>query len=221
MLAPWKESYDQPRQHVEEQRHHFADKGLYSQNYDFSSSQVQFWKLNHKESYDKPRQHIKKQRHHFTDKGLYVKTMIFPVVMYRCESWTIRKAEHQRIGAFELWCWTRLSGIPRTAWRSNQSILNGNQLWIFIGRTNAEAPIFWPPDLKSWLIGKDPDAGKDWRQKEKRVIEGEMVEWHYWHNGHEFEQTPGIVKDREAWCAAVHGIAKSQTWLSDSTTTTT
>ena len=70
--------------------------------------------------------------------------------------------------------------------------LKGNQPWIFIGRIlEAEAPALWPPDVKSWLIGKDPDAGKDWRQKEKRVAENEMVRKHHRHNGHEFEQTPG------------------------------
>ena len=69
--------------------------------------------------------------------------------------------------------------------------LKRNQPWIFTGRTDAEAPILWPPDLKSLLIGKDPDAGKDWRQEEKGVTEDEMVGWHHWLNGHEFEQTLG------------------------------
>ena len=94
-----------------------------------------------------------------------VKAMVFPVVIYGCESWTLKKAEHWRIDAFELWCWRRLLRVPWTARRSSQSILKGNQSWIFTGRTDAEAetPIFWPPDAKNWLIGKDPDAGKDWR----------------------------------------------------------
>ena len=92
-----------------------------------------------------------------------------------------------------------------------------NQLWIFIGRADAEAeaPILWTPDAKSQLIGKDPDAGKDWRQEEKWVTEDEMAGWHHWLNGHEYEQTPGDSEDREAWHAAVHGAAKSQTRLSD------
>ena len=72
----------------------------------------------------------------------------------------------------------------------------GNQSWIFIGSTEAEAPILWPPDAKNWLIGKDPDAGKDWRQEEKGMTEDEMVGWHHWLNGHEFEKAP-VVGDEQ------------------------
>ena len=88
-----------------------------------------------------------------------VKAMVFPVVMYGYESWTRKKAEHQRTDAFELWCWRRFLRVPWAARRSNQSILKE----IFIRRMDAEAeaPILWPPDAKSQLIGKDPDAGKD------------------------------------------------------------
>ena len=80
-----------------------------------------------------------------------VKAMVFPVVMYGCESWTVKKAEHRRIDAFELWCWRRLLRVPWTARRSNQSYPKGNQSWVFIGRTDVEAetPILWPPDAKS------------------------------------------------------------------------
>ena len=96
----------------------------------------------------------------------------------------INKAECLRIDAFKLWCWRRLR-VPWTARR--------NQPWIFIGRTNAEAeaPILWLPDMKSWLVGKDPDAGKDWWQEEKRAAEDKMAGRHHWFNGHELGQTPG------------------------------
>ena len=94
-----------------------------------------------------------------------------------------------------------------------------NLSWIINGWTAAEAetPILWPPDSKNWLIGKDPDAGKDWRQGEKGTTD-EMVGWyHHWLNGHEFEQARGLVMDWEAWHTPVHGVTKSQTQLSDFT----
>ena len=118
-----------------------------------------------KKSKDQLREHIKKQRYYFAKKVHLVKAMVFPVVMYGCESCTIKKAKCRRIDGFELWCWRRLLRVPWTARRSNPSIRGGNQSWIFIGRTHAEAetPILWPPDVKSWVIWKDPDAGKDWR----------------------------------------------------------
>ena len=118
-----------------------------------------------------------------------VKAMAFPVVMYRCKSWTIKKAEHQRIDAFKLWCWRRLLRVPWTARRSNPVHPKENQSWTFIGRTDAEAetPIFWPLYVNNWLIWKDLDAGKDWRREEKGTTEDEMVGWHYQLNGHEFE----------------------------------
>ena len=99
----------------------------------------------------------------------------------------------------------------------------GNQPWIFIRRTDAEAeaPILWPPDLKSWLIRKHPDAGKDWRPKEKGVTEGEMVGWHHQLNGHNFAQTLGDSEGQGSLGAAVHGVAKSSTWLSEGTMITT
>ena len=93
----------------------------------------------------------------------------------------------------------------------------GDQSWVFIGRTDleAETPVLWLPDVKSWLIWKDPDAGKDWGQEEKGTTEDEMVGWHHWLNGHEFGKLQELVMDREAGHAAVHGVTKSWTQLSD------
>ena len=118
-----------------------------------------------------------------------VKAMVFPVVMYGCESWTIKKAEHWRIDAFELWCCS-----PLDCKEIQPVHPKGNQSWMFIGRTDAEAeiPILWPPDVKSWLIWKDPDAGRDWEQEQKGMTEDEMVGWHHWLNGHGFGWTPGV-----------------------------
>ena len=128
----------------------------------------------------------------FPTKVYLVKAMVFPVVMYGCESWkerkTRKKVECQRIDAFELWYWRRLLRLLDC--KEIQPVQpKGNQSWIFIGRTDAEAetPILWPPDVKNWLIWKDPDAGKDWRQEEKGKTEDKMVGWHRWLNGHEFE----------------------------------
>ena len=96
-----------------------------------------------------------------------VKAMVFPVAMYGCESWTVKKAECWRIDAFKLWCWRRFLRVPWTARRSNQSILKEISPWVFFGRNDAKAetPVLWPPHEKSWLIGKDPDAGRDWGQE--------------------------------------------------------
>ena len=249
-----------------------------------------------------------------------VKAMVFPVVMYRCESWTIKKAEHWRIDAFELWCWRRLSRVPWTAGRPDQSILKeispeyslegmmlklklqyfehlmksgflektlmleniegrrrreqqkmrwwdditdvmdvrvglwrrlsakelncfwtvvlektwesldckeiqpvnpkGNWPWIFTGRTDAEAeaPILWPPDAKSRLIGKDLGAGKDWRQQEKGTTEDEMVGWHHRLNGREFEQAPGDGEgqgSQTCYSPWVHKESDTTEWLNN------
>ena len=116
--------------------------------------------------------------------------MVFPVVMYGCESWTVKKAEHWRTDAFELWCWRRLLRVP---WNARRPTVHskGDQSWVFFGRNDAKAetPVLWLPDAKSWLIGKDSDAGRDWGQEEKGMTEDEMAGWHHRLDGHEFEWT--------------------------------
>ena len=120
-------------------------------------------------------------------------TMVFPVVMYGCESWTIKKAEGRRFDAFWTVMLEKTLESPLDCKEIKPIHPKGDQSWIFIGRTDAKAetPILWPPDVKNWLIGKDPDSGKDWRQEEKGMTEDDMVEWHHWLNGHEFEQALG------------------------------
>ena len=142
-----------------------------------------------KKSFDKPRQCIKKQRYYFANKGLSSESYGFSRVLNGCESWTIKKAEHQRIDVFELWCWRRLLRVPWTTRRWTQSVLKEiNPEYSLEGLfAEAEAPILWLPDVKNWLIGKDPDAGKDWRQEEKGTTEDEMVGWHHGFDGHGFE----------------------------------
>ena len=125
--------------------------------------------------------------------GHIVKAMVFPVVMYGCESWIVKKAECWRTDAFELWCWRRLlkslglQGDPTSPFWSNQP-------WDFFGRNDvkAETPVVWPPHAKSWLTGKDSDAGRDWGQEEKGKTEDEMAGWHHWLDGRESEWTPGV-----------------------------
>ena len=178
MFTSWKKSYDKSRQHIKKQRHHFADKGPYSQSYGFSSNYIQMWGLDHKEGW--------------TPKNWYLRNVL------------LEKTLESPLDSKEI----------------NPVNPKGNQPWVVIGKPDAEAetPIFWPLDVKSWLFGKDPNVGKEWRQDEKGTTEDKMVGWHHQLNGHEFEQTLGDVKDREAWCAAVHGVAKNRTWLSNWTT---
>ena len=114
-----------------------------------------------------------------------VKAMVFRVVMYECESWTIKKAEHQELMLLNYW--RRLLRVPLDCKEIQPVHPKGNQFWIFIGRTDVEAetPTLWPADAKNWLIGKD--AGKDWSWEEKGMTEDEMVGWHHQFKGHEFE----------------------------------
>ena len=117
-----------------------------------------------------------------------VKAVVFPVVMYGFESWTVKKAEHWRTDAFERWCWRRVLS-PLDCKEIQPVHPKGDQSWVFIGKTDAEAetPILWPPPAKSWLIGKDADGGRSWGQEEKGMTEDEMAGWHHGLNGHEFE----------------------------------
>ena len=120
-----------------------------------------------------------------------VKAMVFPVVMYGCESWTTKKAELRRIDAFELLCWRRLLRAPWTARRSNQAILKEiSPVCSLAGLLlKLKFQYFGHLYAKSWLIGKDPDVGKDWGQEEKGTTEDEMVGWHHWLSGHDFGWT--------------------------------
>ena len=174
MLTPWKESYDQPREHIKKQRHYFADKGLSSQGYGFSSGHVWMWELDYTESW--------------APKNWCFRTMVLEKTL---ESLLDNK-EIQPIH-------------PK-----------GNQSWIFIGRTDAEVEtsILWPLAVKSWLTGKDPDAGKAQGWEEKGTTEDEMVDGITNSMGMSVSKLRELVVDREAGHAAVHGLAKSQTWLS-------
>ena len=152
MLAPWKKSYDQPRQHIKKRRHYFANKGPYSQSQDFSSSHAWMWELDYKESW-------------------VPKNWCFCTVV-------LEKTLESPLDCKEI-----QPVHPK-----------GNKSWVFIGRTDAEAEtlILWPPDAKSWLIGKDPDAGKDWGQEEKGTTEDKMIGWHHRLNGHGFRWILGV-----------------------------
>ena len=141
-----------------------------------------------KKIYDQPTSILKSRDITLSTKVPLVKVMVFSVVTYGCESWTIRKSECQRIDVFGLWCWRRLLRVPWTARRSNQSTLREISPGRFLEglMLKLKLPILWPPDAKSWLIWKDPDAGKDWGQ-EKGTTEDEMVGWHHRLSRHEFE----------------------------------
>ena len=146
MLTPWKESYDQPKQHIKKQRHYFANKGPSSRGYGFSSGHVWMWELD-------------------CDEGWVPKNWCF---------WTVvlEKTLESPLDCKEI-----------------QPVHHkGDQSWVFIGRTDVEAetPILWPPDAKSWLIWKDPDAGKDWGQEEKGMTEDKMLGWHHRLDAHGF-----------------------------------
>ena len=146
-----------------------------------------------KESYDQPRQHIQKQRHYFANKGSSSQGCGFPVVMYGCESWTVKKAECQRIDAFELWCWRRLLRVPWTARRSNQSILKEISPGIALEGLMLKLKLQYFGHLMRRVDSLEKtDAGRDWGQEEKGMTEDEMAGWHHRLDGREFEWTPGV-----------------------------
>ena len=141
--------------------------------------------------------------------------MVFPVVMYGCESWTVKKAEHWRIDAFELWCWRRLLTVPWRARRSNQSILKEISPEYPLEGLMLKLKLQYFGHLM-WLIGKDPSSGKDWRWEKKETTEDEMVEWHHRHDGHESEQALGVGDGQESLvCCSPWGHKESDTteWL--------
>ena len=170
-----------------------------------------------KKSSDKPKQHIKKQRHCFVNKDPSSQGYGFSsghVWMWEldCEEGWVPKN----------WCfWTvvleKILVSPLGCKEIQPVHPKEHQSWVFFGRTDAKAetPILWSPDAKSWFIGKDPDDGKDWGQEEKGMIEDEMAGWYHWLNGHGCGGLQELVLDREAWSAAVHGVTKGRTWLSD------
>ena len=155
---------------------------------------------------------LKSKDIHLLTKVHLVKTMVFPVVIHGYESWTTKKAECQRIDAFWIVLLEETLESPLDIKEIKSVNPKGNQPWIFIRKTDAEAEasLLCPPDAKSPIIGKDHDAGKDWGQEAKGTTEDEMVGWYHWLNGPESEQMPGDSKDREAWCAVFHGVSMSQ-----------
>ena len=141
-----------------------------------------------------------------------VRALVFPVVMYGCESWNIKKTERQRTDAFKLWCWRRLLRVPWTARKSNQSILKEiNCKYSWAGLTLKLKLQYFGHFGKKWLIGKDPDAGKT-EGRRKGMTEVEMGGWHHWLNGHEFEQVLGDGDGQGSLaCCSAWGCKESDT----------
>ena len=167
-----------------------------------------------KERYDQPRQHIKKQRHFLPTKVRLVKAMVFPVVMYGCESRTVKKAERRRVDAFELWCWRRLLRVPCTTRRSNQSILKEMNPGCSLEGMMLKLKLQYFGHFMQRVDSLEKtDAGRDWGQEEKGMTEDEMAGWHHRLDGREFEWTPG-VGDRQV------GLACCDSWYHKESDTT-
>ena len=167
-----------------------------------------------KKSYDQTRQYIKKWRHYFANKVLSSQGYGFSsshVWMWDYK-WTIKKAEWQRTDAFELWCWRRLLRVPWTPRRSNQSILKEISCEYSLEGLMMKLKL-WPSEVKNQITGKDPDPGKDWKQEEKGTTEDEMVRWHHWLNGHEFEQAPGVGDGQGSLACCTPWGPKESDWL--------
>ena len=175
MLTPWKESYDQPRQYIKKQRHHFANKGPSSQGYGFSSGHVCIWELDCEES-------------------------------WAPKNWCIWTVVLEKTVESPLDCKEIQSVHPK-----------GDQSWIFIGRTDTETetPVLLPPHAKSWLIGKDPDAGRGWGQEEKGWQRMRWLDGITDSMDMSMSELRELVTDRETWRAVIHGVVKSRTRLSD------
>ena len=159
---------------------------------------------------------ILKNRHYFATKVCIVKVQFSSSHVWMWE------LDHKESWVPKNWCfWTvvleKTLESPLDCKEIQPVHPKGDQSWWFTGRTDAEteAPVLWPLVVKNWLIGKDSDAEKDWREEEKGTTEDEIVGQHHWLNGHELSKLWELVKDREAWCAVVHGVAKSQTRLSN------
>ena len=167
--TPWKESYDQPRQHIKKQRHYFIHKCPSIQGYDFSSGHVWMWELDYKES-------------------------------WAPKNWCFWTVVLEKTAESPLDCKEIQPVHPR-----------GDQSWVFIGRivVEAETPILWPPDTKSWLIWKDPDTGKYWGQEEKGMIEDEMAVWHHRFDEQGFGWTPGVDGQGGLECCSSWGHKES------------